>query len=446
MNKKPRIIPIIYGIAGLLGMSIILAACSGTSGTAQTQMPPAVTPTSQPTLTLEETSTKDFTISDFGAVHAQVEGDANKFLIFGNLQVAKPAADLPPELAPFLGRWEGYDFAPPIKKDRKVVFVVQEISSQGGTAYGWSATNLQYPDVVGEFHYRIIQGDAPSIEWQIIWPDGSKQIASFTYDRQKDQLSGGIRDLANNMTDGPYELTRDKSFYVYKDYPKYLENKGIYTKTYQNSQLQRFGKGYMVYLPEDYQQNSDKDWPLLFFLHGAGDRGDNVFLLAKASPFMYIREKGAQPFIIAAPILNKNQSYSSFPDEYLDGVLEEIRAEYRVDAKRIYLTGLSMGGEATWRFALHQPDTFAAVAPLCAFLDQSNLPLVKNIKDVPVWAIHGSNDTVIRPSWGQQPVDALKNAGGNVRFTILPDHDHDVWTDTYSDPAFYEWFLQYQKQ
>ena len=180
-------------------------------------------------------------------------------------------------------------------------------------------------------------------------------------------------------------------------------------------------------------------------MHGYGDRGDNALLLAKASPFMYIREKGPLPFIIAAPLLTAFEGYSSFPEAYLDGVLAEVQANYRVDPQRIYVTGLSMGGEATWRFALHQPDTFAAIAPLSTYLNHADAALMKSIKDLPVWAIQGAEDTVFPVSKAQQPVDALKEAGGNVRFTVLEGHDHDVWTDTYSDPQFYDWLLQHRK-
>jgi predicted peptidase len=201
----------------------------------------------------------------------------------------------------------------------------------------------------------------------------------------------------------------------------------------------------MLYLPQGYESDPDKTWPLMFFLHGYGDRGDNLFLLPKASPFMMIREKGPLPFIIVAPLLNTN--HTSFPNDYMDGALGEILADYRVDQKRIYLTGMSMGGEAAYRFALHQPDTFAAISPLCAYIDNSNPVSMDEIKDkdLPVWAIHGSDDFVIPLGWGRQAADALKKAGANVRFSILEGYDHDVWTDTYSDPQFYDWFMQYQK-
>jgi predicted esterase len=437
MNTKRQVTLIGFVILGLCVALIGLAGCR--SGSA-----PEPTSTPLPTLTLDETSAEEFVISDFDAVHSPVNGDANQYLIFGNIPVSKPAADLAPDLAVFLGRWEGYDFGPPVKKDRKLVMVVQEMTAQGGTAYAWSGTNLQYPDIVKEFHFRVVRGDTPSIEWVSPALEGGQVIITFTYDSEKDMLKGWLKDPAGNYADRPYELTRDQSFYVYKDYAQYLGGKRIYSKTYQNNELQRYGAGYLLYLPEGYEDNPDKTWPLLFFLHGYGDRGDNILVLAKASPFMYIREKEPLPFIIAAPLLSAYQGYSSFPEEYMDGVLAEIRADYRVDAKRIYVTGLSMGGEATYRFAVHQPDTFAAIAPLSAYVDSETYSMLGLIKDLPVWAIHGADDTVVPLAKGQQAVDALKEAGGNVRFSVLEGHDHDTWTDTYSDPAFYDWLLQHQ--
>jgi predicted esterase len=379
-------------------------------------------------------------------VHSPVNGDANQYLIFGNISVSRPATDLPPELAVFLGRWEGYSYAPPVKKDRKLVLVIQEITAQGGKAVGWSGTNLQYPDRVGEVHFRVVPGDAPSIEFQVMWPDGSKEIDTYTYDRDKGLLQGWAKLLANNSTySTTIEFNRAQAFYVYKDYAQYLASKRIYPKTYQNSELQHYGQGYLLYLPDGYEADSTKSWPLIFFLHGYGDRGDNVLLLAKASPFMFVREKGPLPFIIVAPLLNAFQGYSSFPGAYMDGVLTEIQKDYRVDAKRIYLTGLSMGGEATYRFAVVQPETFAAIAPLSAYVDSETYSMLGRIKALPVWAIHGADDTVIPLARAQQPVDALKAAGGNIQFTVLAGHDHDTWTDTYSDPAFYDWLLQHQR-
>jgi predicted esterase len=405
-------------------------------------VPQATAPAPLPTLSLDETSIKPYEITDFDAVHAPVNGDANEYLILGNVPVSIPAPDLPPELAVFLGRWEGYSYAPPVKKDRKVVLVVQEMTAQGGKAITWSGTNLQYPDLIAEVHFRVVPGAPPSLEFQFAWPKMTPEINTLTVDRE----TGSLRVASDHPASGPYVLSRDRFFHVYKDYAGYLAGKRIYPKTYRNNQLQHYGQGYLLYLPEGYEADPKKTWPLIFFLHGYGDRGDNVLLLAKASPFMFIREKGPLPFIIVAPLLNAFEGYSSFPGAYTDGVLAEIQADYRVDAKRIYMTGLSMGGEATYRLAVCQPDTFAAIAPLSAWVDPDTFSMIGRIKDLPVWAIHGADDTVVPLARGQEPVAALKEAGGNVRFSVLEGHDHDTWTDTYSDSAFYDWFLQYRRR
>jgi predicted esterase len=396
---------------GLIPLSLLLSGCGQTSG-------------------------KDFPIIDFGAVHSPVNTDANTYLIFGNLPVPQPAQDLSTDLAAFLGRWEGYDYSPPVKMDYKIVLVIQDISTQGGTAFLWLGTNLQYPSSVQEIHFQVISGTPPAIEFRT--PFGkATQTVRLIFDADKKILR------SPDDTHRPLELGRGQSFYVYKDYSQYLAGKRIYSKVYQETNLPKYGKGYLVYLPEGYTDNPTKTWPLIFFLHGSGDRGENVYLLAKASPFMMIREKGPLPFIIVAPLLKT--SYNLFPIEYLDGVLSEVQTGYRVDPKRIYVTGLSLGGEATYRLAIHQPDALAAIAPLSAALGNDQIAQLDRIKNLPVWAIHGANDTIIPLVEGRKPVDALIKLGGNIRFTVLEGHDHDTWTDTYSDPAFYDWFLQHQR-
>ena len=261
----------------------------------------STTPTPLPTLSLDQTSVNEFAITNFDAVHSPANGDTNQYLILGNLPVSKPAADLDSKLAAFLGRWEGYSYAPPVKKDRKIVLVIQEITAQEGKAVGWSGTNLQYPDRFGEIHFRVLPGDAPSIEFQIFWPGNNREIDTYTYDRDKDLLTGWAKLSANNSDYGPIEFKRDQSFYIYKDYAKYLGGKRIYSKSYQNSELQRYGMGYLLYLPEGYEERPEKTWPLIFFLHGYGDRGDNVFLLAKASPSCLSGKMGLCPLSSLLP-------------------------------------------------------------------------------------------------------------------------------------------------
>jgi predicted esterase len=445
MERKRRSIAIGFGIlAGLAAVCLAVSGCKRTATSSPTATPlPTSTPTPPPTNSPVETSVEDFVIEDFDAVHAPVGSDENAHLILGNIPISTPAADLAPELAAFLGRWEGYSYAPPVKKDWKFVIVVQEITAQGGKAFLWAGTNLQYPDWVKQVRFRVVSGDTPTIECEYQDKNG-QNIFSFTYDRGRDMLQGWQKIPAYDSSWGPIELGRDRSFDVYKDYARYLAEKRIYPVEYQDEVFTLFyGPGYLLYLPEGYEDDAEQTWPLIIFLHGSGDRGDNLFLLAKASPFMMIREHGPLPFIIIAPLLGDSEYYASFPESYMDGVLGQALADYRVDQKRIYVTGLSMGGEATYRFALHRPDTFAAIAPLAAFLYSS--PSMESIKDLPVWAIHGADDTVVPLSLARRPVEALELVGGDVRFTVLEGHDHDVWTDTYSDPQFYDWLLEHQK-
>jgi predicted esterase len=450
-------------ITGLLILLIVLPGCSAgqTPTPAFTPLPTAIPPTPilttspttapaslpltpLPTLALDDTSAGEYRITDFDLAHSPVDGDPNKYLILGNLPVATPAADLPPQLAAFLGRWEGYVHAPPVDKDRKLVLVIQQIDAREGRAVGYSGANLQYPDRVGDIHFRVIPGEPPSIEFKVLWPNDQVEIDTFTVDRGSGELLG-TAELVKANAGAAFELSRERSFYVYKDYPRYLAGKGISAQDHRDPALAHFGQGYLLYLPQGYADQPEVSWPLILFLHGYGDRGDNPYLLAKASPFMYIREQGPLPAIIVAPLLSGFQGYSSFPEEYLDGVLDEVQAAYRVDPQRVYLTGLSMGGEAAYRLAVHRPETFAALAPLSAYVDSKTYAGLAQIKDLPVWAIHGAEDTAVPLERGRQPVEALQAAGGNVKFTVLAGHDHDTWTDTYSDPAFYEWLLDQRR-
>jgi predicted esterase len=436
MKTTRNIILAVLLVAGLAAGLLILVP-----GSAQ-QMQQAFMP--MPTSAPDKATMQDFAVNDFDAVHAPINNDANEYLIFGNLPITPPSAEVSPELAAFLGRWEGYSYASPVQKDWKFVLVIQEITAQGGKAFLWMGTNLQYPSDIKEISFRVVPSTEPSIEWTT-GSTNAQEIYRFNYDADGKTLEGWRKTAADEDAWGPIELTHQQSFYVYKDYSQYLASKRIYPKTYRNDTLTSlYGDGYLVYLPKDYDASStQKTWPLLLFLHGSGDRGDNVLLLAKASPFMMIREQGPLPFIIVAPLLKRSYSFASFPDNYLNGVLDEVLADYRVDQSRIYLTGLSMGGEATYRFAVIRPEVFAAIAPLSAFTF-GPMPM-QDIRGLPVWAIHGANDMIVPLAMAQKPVEALRRVGNDVKFSVLANHDHDVWTDTYSDPGFYDWLLQHEK-
>jgi predicted esterase len=399
---------------------------------------PARAPT--PEIALALTSVQPFDTSDFTALHSPTEAP-NRCLVFGKLPVTPAAAGLEPELAAFLGRWEGANDSPPVKNDRRVVLVVQEINAGQGKAVAWSGANLQFPDFSVVIHFRVVPGKPPAIEWQMPLSDGRLETVRFTYDSAQQALRGEERLADGGTVLSTYVLKQTSNFYIYQDYTQYLAGKRLTAQRFQDQGLGRYGVGYLLYLPEGYEDQPARQWPLLFFLHGYGDRSDNVLLLAKASPFMYIREQGPLPLIIVAPLLKADDGYPSFPDEYMAGVLAEVQTLYRVDVEHIYLTGLSMGGEAAYRFAVHRPQAFAALAVLSAYVNSQTYARLAALKGLPVWAIHGAQDTVVPLETGQEPVEALKAAGVEVRWTVLEDHDHDTWTTTYADPAFYDWLL-----
>lgn len=193
---------------------------------------------------------------------------------------------------------------------------------------------------------------------------------------------------------------------------------------------------YLLYLPDGYADSKEERWPLMLFLHGAGERGDDIEKVKVHGPPKLIAQGKSFPFIVVSPQCPEGEWWSS---EVLDALLREVESRYRVDADRVYVTGLSMGGFGTWNLALAYPDRFAAIAPVCG----GGMPLLApRIKDLPVWVFHGAKDEVVPIQESQRMVEALKRCGGNVKFTVYPDAGHDSWTDTYDNPALYEWFLR----
>ncbi len=233
-----------------------------------------------------------------------------------------------------------------------------------------------------------------------------------------------------------------------------LAEHGITFHEYHDRALAAYGNGYLLYLPDGYAAGAQQDWPLIVFLIGSAERGDDPYSAAIHGPLKMVLREMRLPFVVAAPLLKLSPAFRSFPEAYLDGALDEVLAQYRVDRSRVYLTGISMGGEATYRFALYRPEAFAAIAPLAGFdarFDAGvraegfvpfSLPPGR-IKDIPVWAFHGADDPLVPLAAGQQTAEEFRRAGVNITFTVLPGRGLDVWTDTYADPAFYTWLLDH---
>ena len=197
---------------------------------------------------------------------------------------------------------------------------------------------------------------------------------------------------------------------------------------------------YWLHLPTGYDKDKEKKWPLMLFLHGAGERGDNLEVVKKWGPPRIVQNKKDFPFILISPQCPSGRYWNI---DHLKELLDQTIKNHNVDTQRIYLTGLSMGGYGSWALAAKHPKTFAAVAPICGGIDpESAEPLV----DVPIWAFHGDADKVVPVSQSQAIVDAIKNKGGTkVTLTIYEGVGHNSWTETYANPKLYEWFLQHRR-
>ena len=195
---------------------------------------------------------------------------------------------------------------------------------------------------------------------------------------------------------------------------------------------------YLVFLPSKYQGGNEK-WPLLVFLHGSGETGDDIEKVKLHGPPKFVESKPDFPFIVVSP----QTPIRTWIPEVLGALLDEVVQQYRVDEDRIYVTGLSMGGAGTWNLAAKYPDRFAAIAPICGAGRPED---AARLKGLPIWAFHGALDKPESLVQHQAMVDAVKQAGGNVQYTVYPDLKHDCWTVTYDNPQLYEWLLKHRRK
>jgi predicted peptidase len=201
----------------------------------------------------------------------------------------------------------------------------------------------------------------------------------------------------------------------------------------------RHNMGYLLYLPTNYSSSSEKH-PLILFLHGSGERGSKLSLVKRHGPPKIVEERSDMPFIVVSPQLSLENQF--FDPSALSALLDSIEEKYRVDKDQISVTGLSMGGGGTWQLAAQQPNRFAAIAPICGWTDPRD---GVKLKQLSVWAIHGDIDGGVPFSETEQMIDALRAAGGDVKFTVHHGGGHDAWTSTYAMPEFYEWLLRHRR-
>lgn len=200
---------------------------------------------------------------------------------------------------------------------------------------------------------------------------------------------------------------------------------------------------YALYLPKDYSTNTTKKYPLIIYLHGSSQRGNDLEKL-KGYGLPYLVDKGQDfEFIIASPQCPSYKQW--YTDNWFETLFQELTAKYRIDISRVYLTGVSMGGYGTFITALDFPDIFAAIVPLCGGVTDKDLTRLCNISKVPVWTFHGTADYVIPISETERVETGLKKCKGNIQFTRLEDEGHQIHYLYEQKPEIYEWLLKHKK-
>ena len=195
---------------------------------------------------------------------------------------------------------------------------------------------------------------------------------------------------------------------------------------------------YLLFVPANYEQQAT--WPLIVFLHGSGERGDSLDLVKKHGPPKIVDSKPEFEFIVLSPQVPSDERWEA---DKLVQLIDHVVKAAHIDADRIYLTGLSMGGYGTWTTAAKYPERFAAIVPICGGGEPET---AEKLKSLPCWVFHGAKDSAVSLKQSEEMVDALKQAGAAPKFTVYPDAGHDSWTESYNNPELYKWLLNQRRK
>lgn len=198
---------------------------------------------------------------------------------------------------------------------------------------------------------------------------------------------------------------------------------------------------YLIALPGGYKKGGEAV-PLILFLHGAGERGSDLDKVKLHGPPKMVEQGHDFGAVVVSPQCPPD-TYWPEHVELLGALLDRVEERYNIDDKRIYVTGLSMGGYGTFALAAHQPERFAAAVPICgggSWLE------ARRLGELPLWAFHGDADQVIPIEESRQMIGYLKKIGNKqARLTTYPGVGHDSWTKAYADEAMWEWLFEQRR-
>ena len=199
-----------------------------------------------------------------------------------------------------------------------------------------------------------------------------------------------------------------------------------------------------LFVPHHY--TGKELFPLILFLHGAGEREGGKQKPVDVGLGPAIRKYGEKdfPFFVLFPRCRANRNWMADGDDAQRAmaILEFVQNKYKIDERRIYLTGLSLGGFGTWSLAARYPDKWAAIVPICG---GGNPEWAEKIKHIPVWCFHGDQDKAVRVELSRRMIEALKAAGASPRYTEYPGVGHNCWDLAYNTKELYAWLLSQKR-
>jgi predicted peptidase len=213
---------------------------------------------------------------------------------------------------------------------------------------------------------------------------------------------------------------------------------------------------YQVFVPASYAPT--QQWPVVLFLHGAGERGSDGLLQTQVGLGAAIRERPSRvPAIVVFPQAPADSGWTGTSAQMALAALDQTMREFRTDPARVYLTGLSMGGNGVWYLAYRNPARFAALAPICGWASAEFLPkldpvvprdsgaayeaLARRLRRVPTWIFHGEIDDVVPVDESRRAAAALTSAGAPVQYSEVLGTGHNSWDAAYRSPRFWAWLL-----
>lgn len=195
---------------------------------------------------------------------------------------------------------------------------------------------------------------------------------------------------------------------------------------------------FVVFVPRAY--DPARNWPLIVFLHGAGEWENPMRPTEVGIPVRQQME--SFPFLVAYPLGRGTMGFATLAEHDVLSVLSETRRLYAVDEDRVYLTGLSMGGMGTWRLGLAYPHLWAALAPICG---RGDARLCENALHLPTWVFHGDADRIVPVEGSRAMVARLRELNYDVRYDEYPGVGHNSWDRAYAGSALFDWFLSHRR-